>query len=275
IAEHDANTDLHDLLRIMNEHAKTSDLSRRADQNPFTQTGMIGLHYNNLIFNLERSIEETDNLLSNVIPQPIAERLKHGEQIADAYDEVTVLFADLVGFTALTQRVVARRVVITLNDIFSAFDVIAAQHNVEKIKTTGDGYMAVAGVFHWTEDHAESCARMALEMHEAIKRYNHDNKLDLNLRVGINSGPVIAGVIGTSRFLYDMWGDTVNTASRMEAYGVPGKTQVTEMTFDLLKSRFDLEAREPIDVKGKGKGKGKGKMRNYFLLREKRSAGGS
>ena len=267
IAEHDANTDLQDLLLIMNDHAKNSDLSTKADQNPFTQTGMIGLHYNNLIFNLERSIEQTDDLLTNVIPGRVAERLKKGEQIADAYNEVTVLFADLVGFTELTQRLVARRIVITLNDIFSSFDNIAIQNNVEKIKTIGDGYMAVAGVSEWTEEHAQLCARMAIEMHEAIDFYNRENNTELSLRVGLNSGPVIAGVIGTSRFLYDMWGDTVNTASRMESYGMPGKTQVTEKTYDLLKDHFELEAREPIEIKGKGL------MSTYLLLEEKASSG--
>ena len=129
--------------------------------------------------------------------------------------------------------------------------------------------MAVAGVSEWTEGHAESCARMALEMHEAIALYNRENNLELGLRVGLNSGPVIAGVIGTSRFLYDMWGDTVNTASRMEAYGVSGKTQVTEKTFDLLRTRFDLEPREPIEIKGKGE------MKTYLLVREKQTAGNS
>ena len=267
IAEHDANTDLEDLLLIMNDQAKNSDLSKRADQNPFTQTGMIGLHYNNMIFNLERSIQQTDDLLNNMIPERVAERLKKGEQVADAYNEVTVLFADLVGFTELTQRLVVRRIVTTLNDIFSSFDNIAAQNHVEKIKTIGDGYMAVAGISEWTEDHAQLCARMALEMHEAIALYNHENNTELSLRVGLNSGPVIAGVIGTSRFLYDIWGDTVNVASRMESYGIPGKTQVTEKTFDLLRDFFELEAREPIEIKGKGL------MNTFILLDEKTPSG--
>lgn len=127
--------------------------------------------------------------------------------------------------------------------------------------------MAVAGVSEWTEDHAVYCARMALEMHEAIDHYNSENGTELSLRVGINSGPVIAGVIGTSRFLYDMWGDTVNTASRMEAYGIPEQTQVTEKTYDLLRERFDLEPREPIEIKGKGR------MKTYLLRAERASSG--
>ena len=263
VAEHDANTDLQDLLLVMKEQAKSADLSGRAVQDPFTQTGMIGLHYNNLIFNLERSIEKTDELLTNVIPARVAERLKQGEEIADSYNEVSVLFADLVGFTELTQRLVARRVVTTLNDVFSSFDAIALKYKVEKVKTIGDGYMAVAGLFDWTEDHAEALVRMATEMHEAIARYNQETGHDLGLRVGINSGPVIAGVIGTSRFLYDMWGDTVNTASRMESSGVPGRTQVTEKAHDLLKHKFTFEEREPMEVKGKGV------MRTFLLLGER------
>ena len=262
VAEHDANTDLRDLLAVMSDQAKSADLTKRAEQDPFTQTGMIGLHYNNLIFNLERSIEKTDELLTNVIPAQVATRLKEGEEIADSYNEVSVLFADLVGFTELTQRLVARRVVTTLNDIFSSFDVLAQQHRIEKVKTIGDGYMAVSGVFDWTEDHAERAARMALAMHEALERYNEDSGHELGLRIGINSGPVIAGVIGTSRFLYDMWGDTVNTASRMESSGVPGRTQVTEKTYDLLRSKFRFEARDPIEVKGKGV------MKTFILLGE-------
>ena len=224
---------------------------------------MIGLHYNNLIFNLERSIEKTDELLTNVIPARVAERLKQGEEIADSYNEVSVLFADLVGFTELTQSLVARRVVSTLNDVFSGFDAIALKYKVEKVKTIGDGYMAVAGLFDWTEDHAEALVRMATEMHQSIARYNQETGHELGLRIGINSGPVIAGVIGTSRFLYDMWGDTVNTASRMESSGVPGRTQVTEKAHDLLKQKFTFEEREPMEVKGKGV------MRTFLLLGER------
>ena len=252
IAEHDANTDLQDLLKIMSEQANSSDISQRADQNPFTQTGMIGMHYNNLLFNLEKSIEKTDELLTNVIPKTIADRLKSGEQIADSYNEVSIMFADLVGFTELTQKLVARRVVGALNDIFSTFDKIAEKYGVEKVKTIGDGYMAVSGLFKYNENHAIMIANMACEMHKAIEKYNKENKRSLKLRIGINSGPIIAGVIGDSRFLYDMWGDTVNTASRMESTGTPGETQVTEKTYDLLKDEYRFEKLPPIDVKGKG-----------------------
>jgi adenylate cyclase len=197
--------------------------------------------------------DRSERLLLNVLPAPIAARLKQGEAvIADRFQEVTVLFVDLVDFTRSSDRSTPERVVQVLDDLFTAFDRLAERHGLEKIKTIGDAYMAVGGLPEPRPDHAEAVAEMALAMREETARHRDPSGQPLALRIGIDTGPVVAGVIGTTKFSYDLWGDTVNTASRMESSGVPGCIQVTERTYRRLRDGYRFERRGPIQVKGKG-----------------------
>ena len=200
-----------------------------------------------------RKNEENLRLLLNILPATIAERLKRGERIiADACSEVTIVFADIVGFTDLSSRIPAEQVVQLLSDLMSDFDRLALEHNIEKIKTIGDAYMAVAGLPDSRPDHAEAAIRLAIDMLRAASRRTTCDGVPLQLRIGINSGPVIAGVIGTHKFAYDLWGDSVNTASRMESCGLPGHIQVTETTYNMLRSQYQFQSRGRIEIKGKG-----------------------
>ncbi|MFQ3598515.1 MAG: tetratricopeptide repeat protein [Chloroherpetonaceae bacterium] len=204
--------------------------------------------------------EKSERLLLNILPTAIAERLKQGEYvIADYFKDATVLFADLVGFTALSARFKPETLVVILNEIFSSFDEIMEKFGLEKIKTIGDAYMAVGGVPIVRADHAEAVAEAALQMIKEMTRINAKSDAPMSLRIGINSGPVVAGVIGRKKFIYDLWGDTVNTASRMESHGNPNEVQVTEATYQLLRDKFIFEKRGTIEVKGKGV------MQAYFL----------
>src|SRR5919199_3640989 len=197
--------------------------------------------------------EQTENLLLNILPKPIAERLKlEPSTIADSFEEVSVLFADLVGFTEFSSRRSAKQLVEVLNVIFSEFDQLAEKHDLEKIKTIGDAYMVVAGLPTPRPDHAIAIAEMALDMQAEMLRIGEDTGEAFKLRIGINSGPVIAGVIGIKKFVYDLWGDTVNIASRMESQGVDGAIQVTAATYELLRDKYLFEERGVIFVKGKG-----------------------
>ena len=197
--------------------------------------------------------DRSERLLLNVLPAPIAARLKQGEAvIADRFQEVTVLFVDLVDFTRSSDRSTPERVVQVLDDLFTAFDRLAERHGLEKIKTIGDAYMAVGGLPEPRPDHAESVAEMALAVREETARHRDPSGQPLALRVGIDTGPVVAGVIGTTKFSYDLWGDTVNTASRMESQGVVGCIQVTERTHRRLRDGYRFERRGPIQIKGKG-----------------------
>ena len=203
---------------------------------------------------------ENERLLLNILPGPIAERLKTSDEpISDAFGDVTVLFSDLVGFTVLSQQVNADRLVYLLNDLFSRYDALAQKLGVEKIKTIGDAYMAVCGLPVERPDHATVATRMALGMFEATDQFNREQGTDLQVRIGLNSGPVVAGVIGTHKFIYDLWGDTVNTAARMESHGVPGRVHVSESTWAQIAGSFEAEARGAIQVKGKGQ------METYLL----------
>ena len=170
----------------------------------------------------------------------------------DSFPEATVLFADLVGFTTMSMLVPPKVVVKLLDEIFSAFDVLAERHGVEKIKTIGDAYMAVAGLPVPKSDHAIAAAEMALDMQVALQHFNLTHDTSLQMRIGVNSGPVIAGIIGRKKFIYDLWGDTVNTASRMESHGEAGRIQVSEATAQLIDARFALAPRGLITIKGKG-----------------------
>jgi class 3 adenylate cyclase len=205
--------------------------------------------------------ERSEQLLLNVLPAPIAARLKQTEGvIADGFPDVTVLFADIVDFTRRSDRLAPEQVVQALNDLFSVFDQHARQRGLEKIKTVGDAYMVVGGLPDPRPDHAHAVAEMALAMREEVARRTDPGGQPLAVRIGIDTGPVVAGVIGTSKFSYDLWGDTVNTASRMESQGVAGCIQVTARTYERLKDGYRFERRGPIPVKGKGE------IVTYFLV---------
>jgi class 3 adenylate cyclase len=205
--------------------------------------------------------ERSERLLLNVLPAPIAERLKAGEGvIADAFPEVTVLFADLVDFTARSRDATPERVVQALNELFSAFDRLAQRQGLEKIKTIGDAYLVAGGLPQPRPDHTEAIAEMALAMQAEVAGRADPSGQPLQVRIGIDTGPVEAGVIGTSKFSYDLWGDTVNTASRMESHGVAGCIQVTERTYQRLRNGYRFQRRGPIPVRGMGE------MVTYFLV---------
>ncbi|MBD2461407.1 response regulator [Oscillatoria sp. FACHB-1407] len=216
---------------------------------------------------LQEEQEKSERLLLNILPKPIADQLKQQQRtIADNFAEVTVMFADIVNFTELSSRLSPTELVSVLNTIFSAFDRLAEQHGLEKIKTIGDAYLVVGGLPIPRPDHVEAIAEMALDMQAAIAALDFA-ELSLNkpltMRIGINTGPVGAGVIGTTKFTYDLWGDTVNTASRMESLGLPGQIQVTAETYERLKDRYQFQGRGAIDVKGKGE------MVTYLLIGRK------
>ncbi|GAB4359861.1 MAG: hypothetical protein Fur0042_29390 [Cyanophyceae cyanobacterium] len=202
---------------------------------------------------LRQERRRSQRLLLSILPAPIADRLlAKQETIADRFEEVSVLFADLVNFTQLAALVPPDRLVEMLNEIFSSFDRLADRHGVEKIKTVGDAYMAVAGVPTPRTDHADAMADLALAMLRAVERFDTHTGHRPQLRVGIHLGPVVAGVIGLNKFSYDLWGDTVNVASRMESHGRPGRIQVTAAVYERLRSRYAFERRGEIEVKGKG-----------------------
>ncbi len=203
---------------------------------------------------------KTEKLMLNILPKPIADRLKKGEKnIAGSYPESTVLFSDLVGFTKMSSEKTAGQLVELLNSLFTKFDQRAEHLGLEKIKTIGDAYMAVGGIPIPRADHAEIVADMALGMFIDLKEFNDAYGMTLNMRIGINSGPVVAGVIGFTKFSYDLWGNTVNTASRMESTSVEGRIHISPSTQALLQSSFNLEERELMECKGLGK------IMTYFL----------
>ena len=204
--------------------------------------------------------ERSEALIRNVLPSAIAERLKTGESIADHMESATIVFADVVDFTPLSARLTPAEVVGTLDHLFSHFDTLVERHGLEKIKTIGDAYMAAAGVPDPCADHAQRAALLALDMRAAVATSTIAGRQGIELRIGINSGPVTAGVIGTKRFLYDLWGDAVNTASRMESNGTPGEIQITRTTYELVKDGFECRARGTIQVKGKGE------METWYLV---------
>jgi class 3 adenylate cyclase/NAD(P)-dependent dehydrogenase (short-subunit alcohol dehydrogenase family) len=203
----------------------------------------------------------SEALLLNVLPRPIAERLKNGEgTIADYFNEVTVLFADIVGFTPMSAQLAPQRVVEILDAVFSAFDRVAGRHGLEKIKTIGDCYMMVGGLPEPRPDHADAVARAALDIIDALGEVGRAVGVPLATRIGMHTGAVVAGVIGRRKFIYDLWGDTVNTASRMESHGVANRVQCTEEVYRRLSDRYAFEPRGAVEVKGKGA------MPAYFLL---------
>ncbi|HSN25313.1 MAG TPA: adenylate/guanylate cyclase domain-containing protein, partial [Kofleriaceae bacterium] len=202
---------------------------------------------------LDAAHQRSEELLLNILPPSIAGRLKVSDgTIADGFAEVTVLFADIVGFTKLSAKRPPERIVALLNELFCHFDDLAGRLGLEKIKTIGDCYMVAAGLPEPREDHAVATAEMALGMLRVVRDLAAHHNEALDVRIGIHSGPVVAGVIGKRKFVYDLWGDTVNTASRMESHGVPGAIQVSDECRRLLEAKFRLSRRGEIEVKGKG-----------------------
>jgi adenylate cyclase len=227
----------------------------------FTLLAVFANQRNAALTALRAEQERSEDLLLRVLPRPIAERLKGSHRtIADHFVAASILFADVVDFTPLAQRLPPADVVGFLDHLFSQFDALVERHGLEKVKTIGDCYMAVAGVPDPRPDHARKAALLALDMRVAVATSAVAGRPGLELRIGINSGPVVGGVIGTKRFLYDLWGDAVNTASRMESHGTPGEIQITRATYELLKDDFVCRRRGTIPVKGKGR------METWYLV---------
>jgi len=202
----------------------------------------------------EFEFQRAEKLLLNILPSSIADRLKaQQEVIADDFESATVLFADIVDFTKITSDLPAYQVVSLLNDVFTQFDELAEKYQLEKIKTIGDSYMVVSGVPYPCQDHAKRMIEFSREVLSSMKKLSEAHSVALQIRIGVCSGPVVAGVIGKKKFIYDLWGDTVNLACRLEANGIPGKIQVGESTYQLLKDQFPFEDRGFIEVKGKGR----------------------
>jgi adenylate cyclase len=234
-----------------------------------TGISFILLHYfvseRNKAYSLLREEQDkSERLLLNVLPVEIAQRLKDEPRIiADHLDSASVLFADIVGSTSLIAGMQPDEAVEWLNDLFSRFDRLVDKHHLEKIRTIGDGYMVASGAPVPRIDHAQAIALLGLEMCQEVAAMPALNGHKINIRVGVNSGPMVAGVIGKTKFHYDLWGDTVNTASRMESNGEPGRVQVTTQTYTLLKEEFDLELRGAIQIRGKGE------METWFVVGKK------
>jgi adenylate cyclase len=221
----------------------------------FTLLALFARQRTEALSQLRTEQAKAENLLLNILPTSIAERLKaqtQAQPIADQFASASILFADVVDFTPFSEGLPPSDVVGVLDRLFSHFDTLAERHDLEKIKTIGDAYMVAAGIPKSRPDHAQALASMALDMLDVMKTDKDIAPLGLELRVGINSGPVVAGVIGRKRFLYDLWGDAVNTASRMESQGTPGRIQITQATYQLVKDEFVCESRGSLPVKGKG-----------------------
>jgi adenylate cyclase len=216
----------------------------------------------------EREYERSESLLVNILPAPVAARLKDQPEsiIADEFADASILFADMAGFTARASDTSPNDLVQFLNRVFTDFDRLVERHGLEKIKTTGDAYMVVSGVPVPRPDHTQALAQLALEMRDAATELRDPNGCSVPIRIGIASGPVVAGVVGTRKFFYDIWGDAVNVASRMESTGVAGRIQVSQQTYERLRDDFVLEAHGEIDVRGKGR------MRTWFLVDRKADA---
>ena len=202
---------------------------------------------------LQAEQEKSERLLLNILPKAIAERMKKGEtNIADSHPDVTVLVADLVGFTSLSAHIDPELVVQLLNEIFSAFDLLVEKIGLEKIKTIGDAYMVAGGMCQPRPDHAEACAELAIAMREEIERHNRQTSSSIQLRAGICTGPVVAGVIGRGKFAYDLWGETVNLARRLEASAGPGQIQISESTFEVLRGKYQFDEKHNASPNGQG-----------------------
>jgi adenylate cyclase len=232
----------------------------------FTLLALFAKQRQDALRGLQVAQDQAETLLLNVLPRSIADRLKlDSHTIADQFSSASILFADVVDFTPKSEHLAPAEVVGLLDHLFSHFDTLADRYGLEKIKTIGDAYMVAAGVPLPRPDHARALVLMALDMVDAMRSSDDVGHLGLELRIGINSGPVVAGVIGRKRFLYDLWGDAVNTASRMESQGTPGRIQITRATYELLGDEFECEPRGTIAVKGKGE------MEVWHVLGRRRS----
>ena len=208
--------------------------------------------------------EKSERLLLNVLPEPIAERLKKNQEIiADSFSDVSVMFIDIVDFTPLVSRMQPEDMVTMLNHVFSAFDALVDRYGLEKVKTSGDSYLVVGNLSIPNSNHVEAMANLALGVIAMTSQFSRNDGAPFQFRIGIHTGPVMAGVIGIKKFIYDLWGDTVNTASRMESQGLPSAIQVTQDVYDRLKDRYTFQPRGEIQVKGKGN------MKTYLLVGKK------
>jgi class 3 adenylate cyclase len=244
-------------VRLKSEIATLTQLLEVFEQSILIQSDRL----EQAIEEIAESAQKSEELLLNILPKPIANQLKENRgAIAEQFNEVTILFADIVGFTPLSARLKPLEIVNLLNEIFSIFDELAHQLGLEKIKTIGDAYMVAAGLPIPRGDHAEAIANMALAMLAETERFRTERGENIQIRIGINTGIVIAGVIGTKKFIYDLWGDAVNIASRMESCGQAGSIHVTQVTFERLKHQYRFQKRGAIQVKGKGE------MMTYWLL---------
>ena len=240
--------------RLMGIHAGANDfLNKPIDiQDVILRVGNA-VYAKHLHDQLQVEQEKSERLLLNILPKPIAERMKKGEtNIADSYPDVTVLVAALVGFTTLSARIDPEHIVQLLNEIFSAFDLLAEKHGLEKIKTIGDAYMVAGGISVPRPDHAEASAELAINMLEEIERLYRQHDTAIRLRIGISTGPVVAGVIGRKKFAYDVWGETVNFACRLESTGEVGKIRIAESTYERLKDKYQFEKKHSAGVNGQG-----------------------
>jgi class 3 adenylate cyclase len=238
--------------RLMGIRAGANDfLTKPVDIQDLTLRVGNAVYAKRLRDHLQVEKEKSDQLLLNILPRPIAERMKKGEtNIADSFPDVTVLVADLVGFTTLSTHIDPEQVVNFLNEIFSAFDLLIEMHGLEKIKTIGDACMVAGNLSISSPDHVEASAKLALDMQAEIIRLNQQYETSFQLRIGICTGPVVAGVIGRNRFAYDLWGETVNLACRLESTGEPGSIQIAESTHERLKDQYQFKPKHSLDAKG-------------------------
>ena len=239
--------------RMMGIAAGASDfLTKPVDLQELTLRVGHAAHAKHLFDQLQAEQEKSEHLLLNTLPRPIAERMKKGEvNIADQHPDVTVLVADLVGFTTLTAHIGPDQVVYLLNEIFSAFDGLAEKYGLEKIKTIGDAYMVAGGIPLPRPGHAEATAELALDLMAEIEKFNRAYNTSIHLRIGISTGSVVAGVIGRWKFTYDLWGDTVNLACRLESLGQAGSIQVSDSTYERLKDKYRFDGSRSLDIKGR------------------------
>lgn len=267
VGEHGANTDLNELFEIMQRQARDRDLTTRAPQSPFTEVGQIGLFYNSVLFELEKSferigeqrdslaeaVEQKNALLESILPKRIAARMNGGDdQIVDQVTDATVVFIDIVDFTEYTASVAPEVSLQLLRDLFKRFDIVVKKYDLEKIKTVGDSYMYVSGVTSDVANHCAIAVDAALEVLFETRQMGHKIGRDLQVRVGIHSGPLVAGVVGDLRFVYDLWGLTVNMASRIEEAGKPGKISVSQAVIDRIGEEFVFQRQSRARLKGIG-----------------------
>ncbi len=240
--------------RMMGIAAGASDfLTKPVDLQELTLRVGHAAHAKHLFDQLQAEQARAEHLLLNTLPRPIAERMKKGEvNIADQHPDVTVLVADLVGFTTLAAHIGPDQVVYLLNEIFSGFDLLTEKHGLEKIKTIGDAYMVAGGLPLPRPGHAEAIADLALDLMAETEKFNRDYNSSIHLRIGISTGSVVAGVIGRRRFAYDLWGDTVKLACRLESLGQAGSIQVSDLTYERLKEKYRFDGSRSLDIKGRG-----------------------